>query len=332
MKILVTGGAGYIGSMICYALEKKGHSPVILDSFITGKQEFISNNFICYHGDISDKRLVDKIFHEHSDISLTIHCAARIIVPESVKNPFLYYEENVSKSNKFFNYLRSNNCTRIIFSSSASIYALVEGFKCHENSPIDPKSPYARTKYMMEMILKDFCTAYDMNAISLRYFNPIGADPELRSGLHQKNSTHIIGKLLEVAHNKKAFFEITGTDWPTRDGTGIRDYIHVWDLAEAHVKAAEEFENIFENVSSPYQPINIGHGNGITVREFMRAFEKATQLTIPCKELPPRPGDAAGYYSDTSLSKTLLKWSAQKSIENAIKDAMRWHEKYYTRA
>jgi len=328
MKILVTGGAGYIGSMICYTLLERGHTPIILDSFITGKQEFISDDFTYYHGDISDKRLIDKIFHEHSDISLTIHCAARIIVPESVQNPFLYYEENVSKSNKFFNYLRNNNCTRIIFSSSASIYAQVDGFKCNESSPIEPMSPYARTKYIMEMILKDFCIAYKMNAISLRYFNPIGADPKLRSGLHQKKSSHIIAKLLEVATKKKAYFEITGTNWPTKDGTGIRDYIHVWDLAQAHVKAAEEFENIFNEVNTKYQPINIGYGKGITVRDFIKIFEKVTQMTIPCKEVPPRPGDAAGYFSDTGLYKELLKWTPQMKIEHAIKDALKWYEKY----
>ena len=177
MKYLITGGAGYIGSTICSALEDEGHTPIILDSLITGRIEFTRGR-IFYQADIADSSAVERIFREHPDIQAVVHCAALIVVPESVAMPYEYYRENVAKSLELFRTLRDLGCKRIVFSSSAALYDVVPGFMVTEDSPLKPISPYARTKLMMEMILKDFCAAYGMRGIALRYFNPIGADPQ----------------------------------------------------------------------------------------------------------------------------------------------------------
>ena len=182
MKILITGGAGYIGSTIASALEDSGHTPVILDSLVTGRLEFTRGRAF-YKGDIADRALVMQVFSEHPDIFAVIHCAALIVVPESTVKPYEYYRENVGKSLELFNTLKEVGSKRLVFSSSASIYDVVPGFMVTEAAPLNPTSPYARTKFMMEMILRDFCAAYGSRGIALRYFNPIGADPQMRSGL-----------------------------------------------------------------------------------------------------------------------------------------------------
>ena len=220
MKVLISGGAGYIGSTIASALLDGGHTPVLLDSLVTGRREFTKNR-IFYEADIADRAMVRQIFSEHPDIEATIHCAALIVVPESVAKPYEYYKENVVKSMEFFKLLAELGQKRVVFSSSAAVYDVVPGFMVTEESPLRPLSPYSRTKYMMEMVLKDFCCAYGLNAIALRYFNPIGADPKMRTGLHIRYPSHLIGKLVEVALGREPVFNLTGIDWPTRDGSGI---------------------------------------------------------------------------------------------------------------
>ena len=328
MKILVTGGAGYIGSTIASALEESGHTPIILDSLITGKKAFTRGRAF-YQGDIADSQLVEKVFSEHPDIFATIHCAALIIVPESTEKPYEYYRENVGKSLELFRTLKDLGYKRLVFSSSASIYDVVPGFMVTEDAPLKPISPYARTKYMMEMILRDFCTAYGMHGIALRYFNPIGADPKMRSGLHVEGATHALGRLVDVQLGKLEKFTITGTDYPTRDGTGIRDYIHVWDLARAHVKAVEGFEQAFQQAGNPadnYLAINLGTGRGVTVRELVTAFEKVTGQPLNKADGPARPGDVAGSFCNADTAKRLLGWQAELSIEQGISDALKWGE------
>ena len=329
MKVLVTGGAGYIGSTICSALKDTGHTPIILDSLITGRVEF-TREHIFYQGDIADRSMLERIFQEHPDIFATIHCAALIVVPESVEKPYQYYCENVAKSLELFNTLKELNHGRVVFSSSASIYDVVPDYMVTETSPLKPSSPYARTKFMMEMILKDFCTAYEnMQGVALRYFNPIGADPQMRTGIHIKNPSHVLGKLVDVALGKLPAFEITGVNWQTRDGTGIRDYIHVWDLAQAHVQAVEHFPQLFERTGDPdsrYVVINLGTGRGVTVRELVTAFEKVYGKPINKVEKPPRPGDVAGAYANADTAKRLIGWEAKLPIEQGIADALHWGE------
>jgi UDP-glucose 4-epimerase len=324
MKVLITGGAGYIGSTVASALKDNGHIPIILDSLAKGQEEFTKNS-IFYKGDIADRQLLKMIFEEHPEINFTIHCAALIVVPESVENPYQYYTENVSKSLELFKNLKEMGCKNIVFSSSAAIYGDADGMVT-EKSALNPQSPYARTKFMMEMILQDFCHAYDMKGIALRYFNPIGADPQMRTGSYLKNPSHLLGKILSVANDKEAVFKITGTDYATRDGSGIRDYIHVWDLAIAHLKAIENFEAAFEkSKESSYLTINLGTGNGVTVKELVSAFEKVYGKEIEKEEAPRRPGDVVGAYANADLANKLLGWKASFSIEEGIADALKWN-------
>jgi UDP-glucose 4-epimerase len=329
MKILITGGAGYIGSTVASAAIDAGIEPIILDSLVTGQMAFTKGRTF-YHGDIADKNLLQRIFHEHSDIFCTIHCAALILVPESVSHPHKYYRENVAKSLELFHTLVECGCPRIIFSSSASIYAPTDTFQVNEDSPLLANCPYARTKLMMEQILKDFAGAYQMQGLSLRYFNPIGADPQLRTGPHDPNPSHLLGALGEVEAGRRDTFTLTGVDWPTRDGTGIRDFVHVWDLARAHVQAVQHFERIFDDhaqAECPYLTINLGTQNGVTVREFVTAFERVLGHEIPKRDAPPRPGDVAGAYANSNRAAAWLQWRQEKSLEDGMRDALKWNAK-----
>lgn len=325
MQVLITGGAGYIGSTIASALEDQGHTPIILDSLVTGRVEFTRGR-IFYQGDIGDRALIERIFQEHPGIQYTIHCAALIVVPDSVAHPYEYYRENVVKSMELFRTLGELGYPNIIFSSSASMYDEVEGFVVSEQSPLRPSSPYARTKYMMEMVLQDFCAAYGLRGVALRYFNPIGADPKMRSGVHIKNPSHVLGKLIQVAHGEEDAFLITGTSWDTRDGSGLRDYIHVWDLALAHVLAMERFDTLFDGMEAPYQVINLGTGRGVTVLELVSAFERVIGQQINKIYAPPRPGDVVGACASAETAYRLLEWEAKQSIDQGIEDALKWAE------
>ncbi|WP_297750207.1 UDP-glucose 4-epimerase GalE [uncultured Tessaracoccus sp.] len=319
MKILITGGAGYIGSTVASACEDAGHDVVILDDFSTGKREFIQDRPL-YEGDIADGALVDQIFSEHR-IDAVVHCAAKIVVPESVADPLGYYDNNVGKTVKLLEALERNGNQRFLFSSSASIYAPDENFVVTEQSPLRPNSPYAKTKYLVELILEDFTKASEMRVLSLRYFNPIGTDPKLRSGQQLEHPTHVLAKLLE-AWQKHETFTVTGVDWPTRDGSGIRDYIHVWDLAQAHVAALEHFDEA--TASEPYQVFNIGTGNGVTVKELAASFEEISGDPLQVTFGPPRPGDVAGVYTVSQKAKDVLGWEAKLSETDAVRDAIAW--------
>jgi UDP-glucose 4-epimerase len=323
MKVLVTGGAGYIGSTTAKALEGAGHVPVVLDSLLTGPRAFVKDR-IFYEGDIADRDLLTRIMQEHPDIECTIHMAARIVVPESVEQPYEYYRDNVSKSLELFDQLVRLGKPRVLFSSSASLYATVEDFEVDESSPLDPPSPYARTKRVMEMALTDMAAATDLRAIILRYFNPIGSDPDLESGIYAREPSHVLGQLVMAAQGQKDAFTITGVEHPTRDGTGIRDYIHVWDLAQAHVTAVESFDRVLRQVDAPSTIINVGTGSGVTVRELVASFEKVFGKQVPVKEAPPRPGDAVGAFANVDKARDVLGWSSSLTIDDAIGSALEW--------
>jgi UDP-glucose 4-epimerase len=326
MKILVTGGAGYIGSTTAKALEESGHVPVILDSLLSGPQAFVRDR-IFYEGDIADRALVARVVDEHPDLDATIHMAARIVVPESVEKPYEYYRDNVAKSLELFDQLIALGKPRVLFSSSASLYATKDDFEVREGDPLDPPSPYARTKRMIEQVLEDLAVATDLRAIILRYFNPIGSDPDLESGIYVKEPSHVLGQLVMAARGQKDSFTITGTDHPTRDGTGIRDYIHVWDLAQAHVRAVERFDDVLAKSEAPSVVINVGRGEGVTVRELIAAFERVFGREVPLSEAPPRPGDAVGAFANVDLSRELLDWQTEHSIDEAIASALAWADR-----
>ncbi|MGH3678733.1 MAG: UDP-glucose 4-epimerase GalE [Natronosporangium sp.] len=324
MKVLVTGGAGFIGSTVASACLDDGIEPVILDSLVTGRAEFTESRSF-YRGDIADGRLLDRIFAEHPEIEATVHCAALIVVPESVTDPLRYWHANVTKTIALVDHLLRNDRPRLLFSSTAALYGVDEEFAVDESSPIEPSSPYARTKAAVEAMLHDVAATTDLRALSLRYFNPIGADPRLRTGLQIKHPTHLLGKLVEAAETG-AELQVTGTDWPTRDGTGIRDYIHVWDLAAAHVASLRRFDEIVPKDGSGYQVLNLGTGTGTTVREMISAFEKVTGQRLATRETGPRPGDVAGAFTRSDRAPRVLGWRPQRDLAEGIRDSLRWAE------
>ncbi|ASW54197.1 UDP-glucose 4-epimerase GalE [Plantactinospora sp. KBS50] len=329
MKVLIAGGAGYIGSTVASACLDAGIRPVILDNLSTGRPEFVRDR-TWYHGDIADGVLLDRIFTEHPDIEAVLHAAALVAVPESVDQPLRYYRENIGKSIDLVGHLLRNGCRRLLFSSSAAIYAPGPDLTVDEHSPIRPASPYARTKAMLEQILADTAAATGLRAVSLRYFNPIGADPRLRSGLANARPSHALGRLIE-AWNTGTEFLITGPDWPTRDGSGIRDYVHVWDLARAHVRALLRFDDILPagdaRTAAPTGgtlAVNLGTGRGTTVRELVAAFRSVVEDPPPVRDAPRRPGDQAGCHTRTDRARDLLGWRPELSLAEGIRDALRW--------
>jgi UDP-glucose 4-epimerase len=318
VKVLITGGAGYIGSTVASACSDAGISPVILDSLVVGRREFAAGRAF-YQGDIADGPLIDRVFAEHPDIAAAIHCAALIVVPDSVADPVGYYRENVAKSLELAAHLLRNGCARLIFSSSAAIYRASEDLTVDEDSAIDPHSPYARTKAVCEAMFADIAAARPLRLLSLRYFNPIGADPKMRTGLQLRRPTHALGKMMQ-AHKEGVPFVITGTDWPTRDGSGIRDYIHVWDLAGAHVAAL----TLFDTMPGPVTVINLGTGTGTTVRELLDAFNRVADPPVQAREAGRRPGDIAGAYTRVDRAERLLDWRPQYDINEGIRHSLQW--------
>ncbi|MGW2152069.1 UDP-glucose 4-epimerase GalE [Nonomuraea sp. NPDC001699] len=316
MRVLITGGAGYIGSTIGSACLDAGIEPVILDNLVTGRREFADGR-IFYEGDVGDGALVDKIFAEHPDIEAVVHCAALIVVPDSVADPVGYYRANVAKSLEFTDHLLRNGCERMVFSSSASIYRAGEDHTVDEDSPLAPQSPYARTKAVCEAMFADIAATRPIRILSLRYFNPIGADPAMRTGLQLRRPSHALGKMIE-AYEEGGPFRITGTGYPTSDGTGIRDYVHVWDLAAAHVEALRRFDSLDADV------INLGTGAGTTVRELAEAFNRVVDRPIDVVEAPARPGDVAGAYTRSDRARRLLGWEARFTVEEGIRHSLEW--------
>lgn len=324
MKALITGGAGYIGSTVATACIEAGIETVILDDLSTGRADFAEGSAL-YVGDIADADLLARIGAEHPDLDVVVHCAARIVVPESVADPLGYYDTNVGKTVTLLRNLGALGISRVVFSSSASVYRGDGGEGVDESAPLEPSSPYARTKAMVEDVLADAAGAGALRAVVLRYFNPIGADPRLRTGLQNPTPSHALGRIMSARAAGEAF-TITGADWPTRDGSGLRDYIHVWDLALAHVAAVQRFDEVAP-ASDPHQVINIGTGEGVTVRELVGAFERVTKQPMPVIEVDRRAGDQAGAYAIVDRASSLLGWEAERSVDDGVRDALRWAER-----
>jgi UDP-glucose 4-epimerase len=296
---------------------------VVLDFLLTGPRAFVRDR-IFYEGDIADRGLLQRIANEHPDIACTIHMAARTVVPESVTQPYLYYRENVAKSLELFDELVRLGKPRVLFSSSAAVYATADDFEVSERSPVDPPSPYARTKHMMEQVLSDIAAAGDLRAVILRYFNPIGSDPDLRTGVYAREPSHVLGQLTMAALGQRDAFTVTGTDLPTRDGTGLRDYVHVWDVARAHVAAVERFDEALAAEGSTSTVVNIGTGHGVTVRELLTIFEEVFGRPVPTVDAPSRPGDAVGSFANVDKARELLGWTAGLSVADGVESALRW--------
>ncbi|MEU3721348.1 UDP-glucose 4-epimerase GalE [Streptomyces sp. NPDC031705] len=321
MKVLISGGAGFIGSTIASACIDAGITPVILDSLVTGRREFTEGRTF-FEGDIADGALVDTVFAEHPEIEAVIHCAALIVVPDSVSNPVGYYEANVSKSLAFVSHLLRNGCGRLIFSSSASFYEPGPDFSVDENSGIDPQSPYARTKAICETMFADIAATQDIRILSLRYFNPVGADPKMRTGLQLRRPSHALGKMIEALEESTPF-KVTGTDYPTRDGSGIRDYIHVWDLATAHLAALRAFDTVLGE-GRRTTAINLGTGTGTTVNELLEAFNSTIETPLTVVHTERRPGDVAGAFTRSARAQELLGWEPAYSLVEGIRHSLEW--------
>ena len=323
MKVLVTGGAGYIGSITATALQQAGHTPVLLDSLVNGEQAFTEGR-IFYQGDIADRPLLRRIVAEHPEIEACVHMAALTIVPDSIARPYDYYQNNVAKSLELVDELTRLGRPRVLFSSSAAVYGPAPDFEVYEDHLLAPSSPYGRTKLMIEQMLADLAASTDLRAVVLRYFNPIGSDPQLRSGVYAGIPSHVLGQLVRTVLGEQDTFTLTGTDLPTRDGTGLRDYVHVWDLARAHVRALERFDAALEAADSEHLVLNVGTGQGVTVRELHAAVERVSGVSVPVVTAPPRPGDAVGAFANVDRAAELLGWRAELSLEDGIASSLAW--------
>lgn len=319
VQVLITGGAGFVGSTIAAACEDAGHHTVLLDDLSRGARAFTDGR-VFYEGDVADAALLERIFAEQPGIAAVVHCAASIVVPESVERPLAYYRNNVAKTVDLVGHLFALGCSRLLFSSSASIYGPSPALVVDEQSLIAPASPYARSKAMCEQVLRDAAAAGVIRSVALRYFNPVGADPKLRSGLQVPQPSHAWGRLI-AAHDAGRPFTVTGVDWPTRDGSAIRDFVHVWDVARAHVHALEQFDRV---VGAGFEAINIGTGTGTTIRELVAAFEAASGASLVVHEGAARPGDAVGCYANVDKAREVLGWNAQLSLVQAFRDGIAW--------
>ncbi|MBC7100306.1 MAG: UDP-glucose 4-epimerase GalE [Methanobacteriales archaeon] len=318
--IFIVGGAGYIGSHVNKFLSKKGYKTLILDNLSKGHEEFVKwGEFI--KGDLKDKRLLDKIFKEYN-ITTVMHFAALTDVRESIKDPGSYYRNNVKNTLNLLDAMQKNNINRFIFSSTCAVYGDPMETPITEDHPCNPISPYGRSKLMIEKILEDYSNAYDFNYVSLRYFNAAGADPQTEIGEWHEPETHLIPIILDVAIGKRENVQIFGTDYPTPDGTCIRDYIHVMDLADAHYKALKLLE---EDKSEIF---NLGNGDGFSVKEIIETCREVTGEEIPTIESDRRPGDPPILIGSSKKAKKILRWEPEfPDIKDIIETAWEWHQK-----
>ena len=329
MKVLITGGAGYIGSTIASACADAGHEPVIIDDLSRGLRAF-AERFAFYEGDYADRTLVRRVLSEHHDVAAVVHCAASVVVPESIADPLAYYANNVAGLPGFLAELLAAGCQRLVLSSTAALYGEPDaGLVVTEDSVVAPQSPYAASKQMAERILADVAAATGLRSVALRYFNPIGADPRLRSGLPRLRSADVLGLILAAAQDGTPF-TVTGVDWPTRDGSGLRDYLHVWDLALAHVAALEGFDEL--TAERRHCVLNLGTGRGTTVLELVAAFERVTGTKLDVVRGPRRPGDVIGACASADLATSLLGWTAGLTLYQAIADALAWRTELQSRS
>lgn len=319
VKVLVTGGAGFIGSTVALALADNGDEPVLLDDLSTGDPDFL-RNFPHYVGDIADPDLVRRTLREHPDIAATVHCAARTVVAESVERPLEYYAANVGKTVQLLDALVANGCTRVVFSSTAAVYGTTEAQLITEDTPPRPETPYARTKVIVEDVLTDACATTPLTAVSLRYFNPLGCDPQLRTGPVQPPSALAIQALIDAAAGGRPF-RINGADWATPDGTPLRDFVHVWDVALAHVAVVHAWP-----VAARHEIVNVGSGVGTTVRQLADVFNSLVETPVAIEYGERRAGDIVGGYTSTDRARQLFGWTPTRSVEDAVTDALRWAE------
>ena len=322
--ILVTGGAGYIGSHAALALKRAGYGVVVLDNLAYGHREIIENvvKVELVIGDTSDRELLDKLFATH-DIAAVMHFAAYIAVGESVQKPGMYYNNNVASTLNLLEAMLAAGINKFVFSSTCAVYGMPKEIPMTEVHPHDPLSPYAASKDMVERILADFDTAFDLKSVAFRYFNASGADSSGDLGEDHNPETHLIPLALLTALGKREKLFIFGTDYDTPDGTAVRDYIHVSDLASAHVLG---LEYLLKGGNS--EIFNLGNGNGFSVREVIETAREVTGLPIPAEESDRRAGDAPILVGSAAKARKILGWDPQYAdLKKIISDAWQWHQK-----
>ena len=321
MKILVCGGAGYIGSHTVKSLLRDGHEVIIFDNFSSGKEELVIGGEVI-RGDLDDKEPIREVFRTRK-IEAVLHFASLIQVGESYLNPQRYYTHNLSTSLNLFEAMLEADVKKIIFSSSAAVYGAPQEIPITESHPLNPINPYGHTKLFVERILQDYEKAYGMRFISLRYFNAAGADPDTELGELHDPETHLIPNILQFLLGKRDSFQVYGTDFPTPDGTAIRDYIHVTDLADAHVLALRKLLTSGES-----DAINLGASRGFSVLEVVKKVEEMTGLRVPFRAKPKRLGDVPVLLASKEKAEQRLGWRLRYSgLETIVETAWRWHNK-----
>ena len=319
MTALVTGGAGYIGSHMVHALIDRGEKVVVLDNLSTGIRGLVAEEADFVEGNAGDTELVRKVIPAHK-IDVIIHFAGSVIVPESVQYPLAYYANNTMVARNLIEASIQSGVKNFIFSSTATVYAGDGNEMLAENLPTDPISPYGRSKLMTEWMLQDASRAHNFRHVVLRYFNVAGADPRGRTGQSSPNATHLIKRASQVALGRVSHLDIFGTDYPTPDGTGVRDYIHVSDLISAHILALDHLRN--DGASAT---LNCGYGRGISVRDIVKSMERILKRPLPVKEGPRRTGDPAQLVADSRLIREILNWTpVHDNLDEIVRTAYSW--------
>ncbi|TDR94683.1 UDP-glucose 4-epimerase GalE [Enterovirga rhinocerotis] len=325
MTVLVTGGAGYIGSHLVLALLDRGETPVVLDNLSTGFAWAVPAGVPLVTGDMGDADLVARTIADHG-IREIVHFAAKIVVPDSVADPLGYYLNNTSKSRTLIETAIRGGVDRMIFSSTAAVYGDVSGDPVDETAPTAPVSPYGRSKLMTEWMLADAGVAHGLRSVALRYFNVAGADPAGRSGQSMQAATHLIKVAAQAVLGQRPKLDVFGTDYPTRDGSCLRDYIHVSDLADAHLAALDHLRGGGGSLT-----LNCGYGQGTSVLEVIEVMKRVSGVDFPVAISPRRPGDPAAIVAKADRIRSELGWSPKRDdLDGIVRSALAWERHLLT--
>jgi UDP-glucose 4-epimerase len=324
MTVLVTGGAGYIGSHTVLALAEAGEDVVVIDDLSTGFSAYLPEGVPLFIGDAGDENLLEGVITQH-DIESIIHFAGSVVVPDSMRDPLLYYRNNFTTARNLLNVAVKRGINRFIFSSTAAVYGNPDQVPVPEHAPTRPLSPYGSSKLMTEIMLHDVASAFGMQYVTLRYFNVAGADPQARIGLATTGATHLLKIAVEAATGQRAKIDVFGTDYPTGDGSCIRDFIHVTDLSQAHRSALAYLRN-----GGASTTLNCGYGRGYSVLETIDAVRRVSGRSFAVQYAPRRPGDIMTMVADTSRIRSLLDWRPQyDDLETIAAHALAWEDKLY---
>jgi UDP-glucose 4-epimerase len=332
--LLVTGGAGYIGSHTLIELIGAGYRPLVVDNLCNGSPDAVQRveritgaQIPLVQGDIRTPGFLETLMavqrREGKPIECVLHLAGVKAVGESVKDPIKYFDNNVAGTIALLAAMQANGVRRLVFSSSATVYGVPRFLPFTESHPLAPTNPYGRTKLMVEEMLRDACTAdAGFSAVTLRYFNPIGAHPSGLIGENPRDTpNNLFPYITQVAVGRQPYLKVFGNDYDTEDGTGVRDYLHVMDLAAGHVKAVD-----YARAHTGFVAVNLGTGKGTSVMQLVRTFERVNGLRIPCQVEARRPGDVDRVWADASLARRLLRWETRHGVESMCQDGWRWQQ------